>query len=251
MKEEIEKKENNEVKKIVKSMQQFVVIGLGRFGKSVATTLADLGKQVLVIDTNPEAVKQLEGFVTGAVVADSTATDVLHSLGVQNFDCAICCIGDDLEASILTTLICKDLGVPYVVAKAKNEQSRKVLERIGADMVVFPEVYMGRKVASMLSNPSMNEIMNLTDNLKIVEIPVPDAWCEKTIIDVDVRKKHKVSIIFVKREDKVISPEAETVFKKGDILIVAGDCYKLETLSNKTSEVIDVSHSLQDALKSE
>lgn len=251
MKEELEKEENLEVKKIVKSMKQFVVIGLGRFGRSVATTLSDLGNQVLVIDTNPEAVKQLEGIVTGAVVADSTATDVLHSLGVQNFDCAICCIGDDLEASILTTLICKDLGVPYVVAKAKNEQSRKVLERIGADMVVFPEVYMGRKVANMLTNPSMNEIMNLADNFKIVEIPVPDTWCGKTIIDVDVRKKHKVSIIFVKRQDKVVSPEPETVFEKGDILIVAGDCNKLEALSYKTTEVLDVAESLQDALKSE
>lgn len=243
--------EQHEAKKINKKMTQFVVIGLGRFGRSVALTLADLGMEVLAIDTKPEAVKSLEGIVSGAVVADSTGTDVLHSLGVQNFDCVINCIGNDLQASILTTLICKDLGVGYVVAKAKNEQNRKVQEKIGADMVVFPEVYMGRKVANMLTNPSMNEIMNLTDNFKIVEIPVPDDWQEKTIIDLDVRKKHKVSIIFVKREDKVIYPEVDTVFQKGDILIVAGESNKLELLSNKTSEVLDVSHSLQDALISE
>ena len=243
--------EQHEAKKINKKMTQFVVIGLGRFGRSVALTLADLGMEVLAIDTKPEAVKPLEGIVSGAVVADSTGTDVLHSLGVQNFDCVINCIGNDLQASILTTLICKDLGVGYVVAKAKNEQNRKVQEKIGADMVVFPEVYMGRKVANMLTNPSMNEIMNLTDNFKIVEIPVPDDWQEKTIIDLDVRKKHKVSIIFVKREDKVIYPEVDTVFQKGDILIVAGESNKLELLSNKTSEVLDASHSLQDALISE
>ena len=240
-----------EVKKINKKMNQFVVIGLGRFGRSVATTLSDLGNEVLVIDTNAEAVKQMEGLVSGAVVADATGTDVLYSLGVQNFDCVINCIGDDLQSSILVTLICKDLGIKYLVAKAKNEQSRKVLERIGADMVVFPEVYMGRKVANMLTNPSMNEVMNLTDDFKIVEIPVPDNWCEKTIIDIDVRKKHKVSIIFVKRGNDVVYPGPETVLQKGDILIVAGECNKLEALSNKTSEVIDVKHSLQDALESE
>lgn len=243
--------EQQETKKINKKMTQFVVIGLGRFGRSVALTLADLGMEVLAIDTNPEAVKTLEGIVSGAVVADSTGTDVLHSLGVQNFDCVVNCIGNDLQASILTTLICKDLGVGYVVAKAKNEQNRKVQEKIGADMVIFPEVYMGRKVANMLTNPSMNEIMNLTDNFKIVEIPLPDDWQEKTIVDIDVRKKHKVSIIFVKREDKVINPEADTVFQKGDILIVAGESSKLELLSNKTSEVLDVNHSLQDALNSD
>ncbi len=238
-----------EVKKIAKKMNQFVVIGLGRFGKSVATTLTELGKEVLVIDTNQDAINQMEGIVSGAVVADSTGSDVLHSLGVQNFDCAIVCIGKDLQASILTTLICKDLGVNYVVAKAKNEQIKKVLERIGADMVVFPEVYMGKKVANMLTNPSMNEILNLTDNFKIVEIPVPDAWQNKTIIELDVRKKYKVSIIFIKRGNDVVSIEPDTQFLKGDTLIISGESNKLEVISNMTSEVIDASQSLKDALE--
>lgn len=252
MKEELNNlEEQPQAKKISKKMTQFVVIGLGRFGKAIATNLASLGNEVLVIDTNPEAVKQLEGIVSGAVVADSTGTDVLHSLGVQNFDCAINCIGNDLQASILTTLICKDLGVKYVVAKAKNEQNRKVQERIGADLVVFPEVYMGRKVASMLTNPSMNEIMNLTKDFKIVEIPIPDDWCEKTIIDLDIRKKHKISIIFVKRENDVINPGPETVLQKGDLLIVAGESDKLEILSQKTSDVIDVDQMLKDGLVSQ
>ena len=243
--------EQFKTKKIDKKMKQFVVIGLGRFGKSVATTLADLGNEVLVLDTDAQAVKQIEGFVSGAVVADATGADVLHSLGVQNFDCVVNCIGDDLQSSIIVTLICKDLGVNYVVAKAKNEQSRKILERIGADMVVFPEVFMGRKVANMLTNPSMNEIISLTESLKIVEMPVPDNWIGKNIIEINSRKKFKVSIIFVKRENDVLSPEPETELKTGDILIVAGEINKLESLSNKTSEVLDVNQSFQDALQSE
>lgn len=240
-----------ELIKINKKMTQFAVIGLGRFGKTIATTLAELGKEVLVIDTDAEAVKQMENVVSNAIVADVTGTDVLYSLGVQNFECAIICIGGDLQSSILATLICKDLGVDYVVAKAQNEQHKKVLERIGADMVVFPEVFMGKKIANILTNPSMNDIMNLTDDFKIVEIPLPDSWAQKTIVEINVRKKYEVSIIFVKRDNGIVSPEPETILQKGDILIVAGKNNKLALLSNMTSDVIDMNYLLRDILKSE
>ncbi len=240
--------EKTELKKIEKRMNQFVVIGLGRFGKTVATTLAGLGNEVLVIDSDPEKVREMENIVSSAVVADSTGNGVLHSLGVQNFDCAINCIGDDLQANILTTLICKDLGVKYVVAKAQNEQNKKVLERIGADMVVFPEVFMGKKLASLLSNPSMNEIVSLTEDYKIVETVVPDEWQDKTILECNVRKKYNVSIIFIKRGSEIINPEAETVLEKSDVLIIAGEKAKLEVISSRTSDVLNVSNSLQDAL---
>ena len=237
--------QENEIK-LNKKMTQFVVIGLGRFGRSIATRLAEMGKEVLCIDKNESAVKQMQDVVSAAVVADSTEKEVLHSLGVQNFDCAINCIGEDLQSSILTTLNCKELGVKYVVAKAKDEQNKKVLEKIGADLVVFPEAIMGRKVATMLTNPSINEIMNLTDSFKIVEMPIVDDWDNKTIIDVNIRKKYKVSIIFVKRGTSVIYPEPETILLKDDILIVAGEKSKLDALSKMTNEVIDFSSSLNN-----
>lgn len=239
---------NNEIK-IDKKMTQFVVIGLGRFGRSVATTLSSLGNEVLAIDNNAALVKKIEPFVSSAVIADSTQFDILYSLGVQNFDCVVNCIGDDLQASILTTLNCKDLGVHYIVAKAQTDQHKKVLERIGANMVVFPENYMGKKVANMLSNPSINEILNLTDSFKIVEIATPDKWINKSIGELSIRSKFKVTIIYIRRGEQIITPEVETVLNLGDILIVAGELNKLENLSNKASEVIDASHSLQDALE--
>lgn len=244
-------KEVLETKKIEKKMSQFVVIGLGRFGKTVAIALSSLGNEVLAIDTNAEAVRTVENQVSSAVVADATATGVLHSLGVQNFDCAINCIGGDLQANILTTLICKDLGVKYVVAKARNDQNKKVLELIGADLVIFPEVYMGKKLANMLSNPSMNEVMNLTENYKIVEIATPDDWQEKSIIESDIRKKHNLTVIFIKRQGEVINPEPTTILQKGDVLVVAGETGKLNELSKRTSEVLDANSSLHDALDSE
>lgn len=238
-------------KKILKEMNEFVVIGLGRFGISVATTLSSLGHEVLAIDKNAENCKSVEKFVSSAVVADATSLDVLKSLGVQNFDCAVVCIGDDIQSSILTTLLCKELGIGYVVSKAQNDQHKKVLEKIGADMVIFPEVFMGKKLASMLSNPSVNEVLNLTDDLKIVEVVAPDKWAGKSIVGLNVRKKYKISIIYIKRDGEVITPEAETVINLGDTLIVSGDKNKIYNLSNLTDDSIDVSGSLADAMTSD
>ena len=239
--------EIDEIKQLSKAMTQFVVIGLGKFGATVAKALADLGNEVLAIDNSPEHIHQIEGVVSDAVVADSVGTNVLYGLGVHNFDCVINCIGDDLEASILTTLICKDLGVKYIVAKAQNEQHKKVLESIGADMVVIPEIYMAKKLASLLTNPSMNEVMNLTDSFKIVEIATPQFWHNKSILDLNVRKKYKVSIIFVRHDDQIIYPEPETILHKGDILIMAGESNRLDLLTSKNKEVIDAEHFLKDA----
>lgn len=237
-----------ENKRNLKSMTQFVVIGLGKFGKCVATTLAELGKEVLVIDNSAEDIHQIENVVSSAVVADATANNVLKSLGVQNFDCVINCIGDDLQSSIMTTLICKDLGVNYILAKAQNEQHKKVLERIGADMIIIPEVNMGQKVAQMLVNPNMNIVMNLTNKFKIVEILIPDEWQNKAIMDINVRKKYQVSIIYIKRENEVINPTPEVVLNKGDMLILAGELSKLENLSKKVVEDIDISNAIKNAL---
>ena len=220
-------------KKNLKDMSQFVVIGLGKFGKSLAIALTELGKEVLAIDNDVENVNAIEDRVLTAVVADASANNVLCSLGVQNFDCVINCISSNLEASILTTLICKDLGVKYVLAKAQNEQHKKVLERIGADMVIIPEINMGQKLAQMLVNPSINVISNLTNKFKIVEILVPEDWQEKSILNINVRKKYQISIIFIKRNDEVINPEPETILKQGDVLILAGEISKLENLSKK------------------
>lgn len=241
-----DKKEN--ISKVNKSMTQFAVIGLGRFGSVVAMTLANEGNEVLAIDLSERNVHEVEDYVSGTAIADATGTGVLQTLGIKNFDCAVICIGEDMEASILTTLICKDLGVKLIVAKANSEPHKEILERIGADVVVFPEDYTGQKVAKMLSNPSVNEIMRLTDKFKIVEIAAPDNWQEKTILELDIRKKYHISVIVIKRDDYVIYPEPETEIKKGDVLLVAGEPKKIEAVSNGSSDVIDVIHTLTNGL---
>ena len=236
------------VSKLNKSMTQFAVIGLGRFGRTVAMTLASEGNEVLAIDCNERNIHEIENYVSGTAVADATATGVLKSLGIKNFDCVVVCIGEDMEASILTTLCCKDLGIKLVVAKANSEPHKEILERIGADVVVFPEDYTGQKVAKMLSNPSVNEVMKLTDKFKVVEIATPDDWQDKTILELDIRKKYHISVIVIKRDDYVIYPDPETELKRGDVLLVAGEPKRIEAISNGSSDVIDVIHTLTNGL---
>ena len=237
------------ITKISKKMDSFCVIGLGRFGKTVALTLTNEGHEVLAIDNHEQFVHAIEKYVSGTAIADTTAPGVLHNLGVQNFDCVVICIGQDLQASVVTTLLCKKLGVKLIVARASTDEQKEILEKIGADVVVFPEDYTAHKVAKMLSNPSMNDVINLTEKFKIVEMATPDDWEDKTIMELDIRKKYHTSIIVIKRQDFIIYPEPETELKKGDVLIVAGEKKMLAELSGKSSEVIDVLHALSSGLK--
>lgn len=246
--ERASKEKKEVISKLQKSMSQFAVIGLGRFGKTVALTLAADGNEVLAIDNNERHVREIEDYVAGTAVCDATGTNVLKSLGIRNFDCVVVSIGEDMQASILTTLACKDLGIKLVVAKANSESHKEILERIGADVVVFPEDYTGQKVAKMLSNPSVNEIMKLTDKFKVVEIAAPDDWRDKTILELNIRHKYHISVIVIKRDDYVIYPEPETELRQGDVLLVAGEPKKIEAVSSGSSGVIDVVHTLTNGL---
>jgi trk system potassium uptake protein TrkA len=241
---------NNEetAPKLRKKMDEFCVIGLGRFGRTVALSLTNEGHEVLAIDSNEKNVHSIEKYVAGTAIADSTAPGVLYNLGIQNFDCVVVCIGQDLQASVVTTLLCKKLGVKLIVARASTDEQKEILEKVGADVVVFPEDYTAHKVAKMLSNPSMNDIIHLTEKFKIVEMATPDNWNDKSIMELDIRKKYHISVIVIKRQDYIIYPEPETELKKGDVMIVAGERKRLEELSGKSSEVIDVIHALSNGL---
>jgi trk system potassium uptake protein TrkA len=234
-------------KKEVSDFNDYVIIGLGKFGKSMALNLSRAGKKVLVVDTDASNVAEIESLVTNAVVADVTKAEVLHSLGVQNFDCAIICIGNDLTSSMLATEICKELEVPYIIAKAQSDKHKTLLEKIGADLVVFPEVYMSKRLVTALVDPFANEIIKLTDNYKIVEMKCPANWIGKSLQEVNVRKKYGVTIIFIKRESGVIEPLAESVFEQSDILVVAGTPNHIEDVESKITEFIDIRDIFQDA----
>ena len=204
-------------------MKNYVVIGCGRFGSSVAKTLYSLGHEVLAIDKNEEKVQNISEQVTHAVEADCTDENVLRSLGIRNFDVAVISIGSDIQSSIMATLIAKELGVHYVLCKAQNELQAKVLYKIGADRVVFPERDMGIRVAHNLVSQNVLEYIELDPHYSIAEIVAPSKWIGKTIGALDLRANYGINVMAVKHGMQInISPDADDVLKPGDILVVIG-----------------------------
>ena len=212
-------------------MKSYVVIGLGRFGAEVARQLTALGCEVLAMDMRNDLVQQISKDVTHAVVGDGQDIDVLKALGVRNMDCAIIAIGDDLAASVLSTMNMKELGLPLVVCKAHDETHRRVLRKLGADRVVIPEKENASRLARSLSSPNVLDYIELSDDYGIVEVPAPVTWHEKTIKDLNVRAKLGVNILAVRRDGKInVSPAADFVIRSGDIMVVLGDTFALEAV---------------------
>ena len=228
----------------MKKMKDFVVIGLGRFGKSVASQLYTMGTEVLAIDRNQLETNQMEGKVSSAITADATKYEIMHSLGVQNFDCAIVCIGEALEASLLVVEACKELNIGYIIAKAKSEQHAKILKALGVDLVISPEDFAGKKLASMLTTPGINELVELTEDYKIFEMSLPDGWQNRIIRDINMPKKYKVSIVVIKRNEQVIMPEPDMELLDGDRLVLSGDNSKIYALINLIKEPEEIQNSL-------
>lgn len=206
-------------------MKTFLVIGLGRFGTSVATELCSLGNEVLAMDIHEDLVQAAAANVTHAVTADARDPEVLRALAVRNFDCAVVAVGGEIGNSALITLNLKELGVKKVVCKASSHTHRKVLEKIGADRVVFPEHEMGNKLAHALSSSSVLNFIELSDDTSIVEVPVPAAWVGRTIRELDVRNTYGVNIIALRRGEKqkfVIAPGGDAALASDDVIVALG-----------------------------
>lgn len=218
-------------------MKQFVVIGIGRFGKAVAERLYELGHEVLAIDTDEDTIQKISERVTHAVTADATDESVLKSLGVRNFDVGVVAIGSDIQSSIIVTLMLKEMGVGYVVAKAQNELHAKVLLKIGADRVVFPERDMGERVAHNLIATNILEFIELSEEHSIIEFAVLQSWIGKDLRDINLRAKYGVTVVAIRNrnEDRInISPKADNEIREGDILIVIGNNDDLKKLERKS-----------------
>jgi trk system potassium uptake protein TrkA len=218
-------------------MKQFVVIGCGRFGSSVAKTLCKLGYDVLAIDKDPEKVQEISEYVTHSVQADAVDENALKTLGIRNFDVAIVTIGSDIQASIMGTLIAKELGVKKVISKAQNELHGKVLYKIGANKVIFPERDIGIRVAHNLVSSNILDVIEFAPDYSIIEVVAKEEWEDKSLKDLQLPKKFGISVMAIKTgEDVNISPYADDVVKKGDTLIVIGDNVSLKKLEEKDND---------------
>ncbi|MFK9092892.1 potassium channel family protein [Bacillus salipaludis] len=212
---------------------QYAVIGLGRFGLSIANKLYESGQEVLGVDVNEERVEESHPYATHSVIADSTDAEALKSIGIRNFDTVIVAIGSDIQASILSVLLLKELGVKKVIAKAINKLHGQVLKKVGADWVVFPERDMGIRVAHQLLSPNVLNFIEISKNYSVEEVRIPDRMKEKTLRELDLRAKFNLSVIAIRHDDDInISPLPDEKINYGDVLVVIGENRDLEKFAN-------------------
>lgn len=211
--------------------KSFAVIGLGQFGMTVATTLAESNCDVLAIDDHEENVQEVAEKVTYAVKADVREPGVLKSLGVQNVDVAVIAVAENMEASITATMQAKDLGVPFVLAKAMNSLHGRILSKIGADQVIYPEQSMGLRVARNLLSSGFVDMFELSPDFSMAEFLIPDSWAGKSLIQLKIREKHRVNIIAIKRNDAVdVDFDPNEPLEEGVSLIAIGKNRDLNNL---------------------
>ncbi|MDT3427946.1 trk system potassium uptake protein TrkA [Paenibacillus forsythiae] len=203
--------------------KQFAIIGMGRFGSSVAKALSGMGYDVLAIDSDEQRVQEISAIVTHAVSADSTDEEALRALGIRNFDVVVVAIGEDIQSSILTTLILKDLGVPAILVKAKSELHGKVLGKIGADKVIYPEMDMGMRVAHHLASPNILDYIELSPDYSILDMKVPEAMVGRSLKELNIRAKFSCNVIAIRHGDEMnITPNADERLTSSDVLVIVG-----------------------------
>lgn len=215
-------------------MRSFCIIGLGCFGTALAQALAAKRHQVLVISEDEEAVNAIANTVTNAVIGDPTSETVLCTAGVADYDCAVVCIDDSMNDSILATMTLKEIGVAEVVARAMNARHRKVLEKIGADMVVFPEEDMGERLAQILMKKDVLDYFSFSDEYSVAEIHVPRDWIGRTMIELNIRRRYGITVIALRRGGKLdVTPAPDVPFSEGDTITIMGTDDKIEKLAKR------------------
>lgn len=228
-------------------MRQFVVIGLGRFGFSIAKALNAKKIDVLAIDRNEAKVREMEGLGGQSVVLDATDEKALKELGVADFDTAIVSMGETIEDSIMITLSLKELGIRQVIVKAQNELHAKILKKVGADRIIFPEREMAERLAESLASTKIFDFIELSEAYSIIEMVVPKKLIDKTLAQAKLREKYSVSVIAIRRkvpytkddgatdfrDEMLIGPGGNDEIIAGDVLVIMGkneDLNKIQKL---------------------
>lgn len=211
--------------------KQYAIIGLGRFGRALARSLADADCEILAIDNRDDAVREVADFITHAVVLDATDKKALASVGVQNMDAVIVSIGEDLETSILVVMLLKELGVNYIIAKAASAIHGRVLSNLHVNRVIYPERDMAVRLAVSLERPTIIDHLELSTDYSIVELSTPRSIQGKTLRDAELRSRFSVNLIAIQKESEQadlihpkwnINPRPDDIIEKGDILVVIG-----------------------------
>lgn len=213
------------------AVREIAVFGLGRMGKAVAEHFSDNGGQVIAIDNDQRVIDEIADKVAYAVKADINDIDAIKSLGIGNVDVAVITIGENLEASIMAIIACKEMGISTVFAKAKNKIQGKILEKVGADRIMYPEEDMGERIAMTLRYGNLREFINLEDGVSIVEADIPKHWVGKNLIELDIRKKYGFNLIAIRENGRIrTNVAADKPFKPGIQVVVIGDDDKINKI---------------------
>jgi trk system potassium uptake protein len=214
-------------------MKQVAVIGLGRFGSSVARTLAGSGCEVLAVDVDEARVKAIADEVTDAVRANALDEEALRALGLRNFEVVVVAIGHEVQASILTTVLLKEMGIPKIVAKAQDDLHGRVLQKVGADVVVYPERDMGIRLAHTLISRNVIDEIQLSTDYSILEMAAPRGFIGRSLKDLELRQRFGLSVLAIRRKDRIIvSPNGDQTVDNGDLLVVLGQPDTLARLND-------------------
>lgn len=218
---------------MIKEQKQYAVLGLGIFGSTIAKTLSDANCEVIAIDKDIESVQRLADCVTSAVKGDITDIDVLRNAGVGECDIAVVAVGSHLEESIMAVFNVRELGVPFVVAKAKNKKYMEILKKVGAHKVVRPEKEMGVVTAKSLLNDNIIERIAFDNDYSVVEINTPDVWINKTLIDLNLRDQYGINILGIRRPNEKlnVTPSPDYVMTKDDHIVLIAESENLEKLN--------------------
>ena len=211
--------------------KQIVVLGLGVFGSTITKTLSQYGCEVVAVDKCPECVQRVSEFATKAVIGDITDKQFLVDLGLEEFDVGIVAIGNHLEESLLGVLNLKEIGIPYIIAKAKNKTFKAILEKIGADRIIRPEKEMGERVARTLLRENITDLVELDENYSLVEMKVPQAWVGHTLSSLDLRKKYGINILGqrdMETQKIELSVNPEYVLRMNDHFLMVAETEKIE-----------------------
>ncbi len=209
----------------------YAVLGLGRYGRAVAKELVNSGAEVLAVDVDSDRVDSAIDTIPICKCADITEPETIRRLGISNIDVVIVAMASNLEASVMAVTLCKVAGVPTVIVKCGDEMHQKILSRVGADRVIFPEKESGTRLAKNLLSSGFAEMIELSDEVSMVELGVKDEWVGKTLIELSLRKKYSINVVAIRNGDKInTTPDPTMPLEKGMELIVIANTAKLKKL---------------------
>ena len=204
-------------------MKSVLIIGAGQFGTHIAKRMEELRCEVMVVDNNEDCINDIVSYVTYAKIGDGTNEEFLRTLGIDNFDVCFVTLGSHFQTSLETTSLLSELGAKKVVSRATNDVQMKFLLRNGADEVVYPEKQTALRIATKYASDNILDYFHLENGIYLYELKVPKDWCGKKLGQIDIRKKYKINVLTIKRNNEVIMPSAETVIQQDDVAFVLGE----------------------------